>query len=140
MAIQKKKKLEYLFTSCFPSYSWERFGFLLNYEVDDMFSDSEPKEPPGFSLLNNHQNNKNEEQHNQELQPPMPHIREPVEAQEEDTQHSKDVVEPEYIDLGLPPGFPADLEQKLPCDGSDEDPDVPPGFGWCEDKQCNLSL
>ncbi|KAG7956758.1 hypothetical protein I3843_11G139700 [Carya illinoinensis] len=98
-------------------------------EADDMFSDSEPKEPPGFSLLNNNQNKKNEEQHRQELQPPMPHKREPVEAQEEDTHYSKVVLEPEYVDLGVPPGFPAELEQKQPCDGSDEDPDVPPGFG-----------
>ncbi|KAL4602661.1 hypothetical protein ACB092_10G069800 [Castanea dentata] len=99
-------------------------------EVDDMFSDSEPKEPPGFSLLNNHQNNDLEEKHKQKLQPPMPQERELVEQQEEDTPHSQDALEPEDVDLHAPPGFSADMEQqKLPYDGSDEDPDVPPGFG-----------
>lgn len=99
-------------------------------EIDDKFSDNEPKEPPGFSLLNNHQNNNHEEQHKQELQLPMPPEIRLVEQQEEDTHHSQDVLEPEEVDLHAPPGFSADMEQQnQPCDGSDEDPDLPPGFG-----------
>lgn len=95
-------------------------------EVDNTFSDSEPKEPPGFSLFSSHQNNTHEEQHKQELQPPMPHERGPVEEQKDNSHYSQDVLEPEEIDLRVLPG---DMELKQLSDGSDEDPDVPPGFG-----------
>ncbi|KAE8712862.1 YTH family protein, putative isoform 1 [Hibiscus syriacus] len=33
------------------------------------------------------------------------------------------------VDVGVPPGFSEDIDRKQPCDVSDEDPDVPPGFG-----------
>ncbi|CAK7335406.1 unnamed protein product [Dovyalis caffra] len=94
--------------------------------MDDNLSNSEPKEPPGFSLSNNHQNSNHERK--EELWLPMP-CEGPLEAKEERPNHSEDMLEVNDIDLGVPPGFSADAKQKDPCDGSDEDPDVPPGFG-----------
>lgn len=102
-------------------------------EMDSTFSDSEPKEPPGFSLFNGHQNNPHNEQHKQELQPPMSHERGLVEEQKDNNHCSQDVLEPEETDLRVLPGFSADKELKQPSDDTDEDPDLPPGFGWCND-------
>lgn len=102
-------------------------------EMDSMVSRGEPNGPPGFYHLNSHQNNNHEEKHKQELQPPMPRERGSMEENKDDPHQSQDLLEPEDVDLGVPPGFStdisADLQQKLPSDGSDEDPDVPPGFG-----------
>ncbi|XP_059443496.1 uncharacterized protein LOC132175544 isoform X2 [Corylus avellana] len=92
-------------------------------EMDSTFSDSEPKEPPGFSLFNGHQNNTHKE-----LQPPMSHERGPVDEQKDNTHCSQDVLEPEETDLRVLPGFSADKELKQPSDDTDEDPDLPPGF------------
>lgn len=92
---------------------------------DDNVSDSEPNEPPGFSLSSNHQNI---HEHKEELQLPLP-CAGPVEDQKELLNHSKDLLEADDVDLGMPPGFSTDAEHKQPRDGSDDDPDVPPGFG-----------
>uniref|UniRef100_A0A2P2KPQ9 Uncharacterized protein n=1 Tax=Rhizophora mucronata TaxID=61149 RepID=A0A2P2KPQ9_RHIMU len=96
--------------------------------VDDNLSDSEPQEPPGFSLSNNHLNNnyKCEE----ELQRPMSY----EDALEEmngvpNSNHPEDTVEAGDNSLGVPPGLSADVEHKRSYDSSDEDPEVPPGFG-----------
>lgn len=97
--------------------------------VDDSSSDSEPKEPPGFSVRSDNHNDYYGEQHKQELQPPRPDETGPVEEHLEDNHHSHDVLNPEDVDLHVPPGFSVDMEQKQLCSGSDEDPDVPPGFG-----------
>ncbi|KAJ6415284.1 hypothetical protein OIU84_004137 [Salix udensis] len=59
----------------------------------------------------------------EELQLPIPR-----EAKKKRPNHSEDMLEVNDVDL-VPPGFSADAEPKEPCDGSDEDPDVPPGFG-----------
>ncbi|KAJ0105033.1 hypothetical protein Patl1_18593 [Pistacia atlantica] len=85
--------------------------------VDETLPDYEPKAPPGFYL--NHNDHEKQLQEAQQL--PMPYDKEPVEQQKEENHHSRDVLEP--------PGFSMDMEHKQPCDGSDEDPDVPPGFG-----------
>ncbi|XP_021901794.1 uncharacterized protein LOC110817517 isoform X2 [Carica papaya] len=68
-------------------------------EVGLTISDNEPREPPGH------------------------------EGQKEDSRHSANMLEADDADHSLPPGFSADVEQKQPSDGSDEDPEVPPGFG-----------
>lgn len=84
-------------------------------------SDNEPEEPPGFSLSNkNHV-----EQPKEELQLPMPHHRRPVQEQSKESNHTDDEMDE---DSG-PPGFCPGGESKQPCGGSDDDPDVPPGFG-----------
>ncbi|KAJ0105194.1 hypothetical protein Patl1_19461 [Pistacia atlantica] len=84
---------------------------------DETLPDYEPKASPGFYL--NHNDHEKQLQEAQQL--PMPYDKEPVEQQKEENHHSRDVLEP--------PGFSTDMEHKQPCDGSDEDPDVPPGFG-----------
>ncbi|KAA8521954.1 hypothetical protein F0562_012732 [Nyssa sinensis] len=98
-------------------------------EIDGTLSDTEPKEPPGFSLCHHLQNNNHEEQHKEERQLPMSHDGRTTEEQIEVPHPPQDVLEPDSVDLSLPPGFSAVMVPKQPCDGSDEDPDVPPGFG-----------
>ncbi|KAL5748619.1 hypothetical protein ACOSP7_025662 [Xanthoceras sorbifolium] len=89
-------------------------------EVDDTVSDNEPKEPPGFILSHNPNNNNHPSQRQEGLQA-MPYVKEPAEEQKEEPQCSQDMLEP--------PGFSTNVEHKQPCDDNDEDPDVPPGFG-----------
>lgn len=92
--------------------------------MDDNLS-SDPKEPPGFSLSKNHQNSNHEKR--EQLQLPMP-CEGPPEAKKKRPNHAEDMLKVNDVDLA-PPGFSADVELKEPCDSSDEDPDVPPGFG-----------
>ncbi|GFS33279.1 hypothetical protein Acr_00g0027600 [Actinidia rufa] len=96
------------------------------HEMVDV-SDNEPKEPPGFSLSNHHQNN-HVEPPKEELQLAMPHDKNTIEEQNKEPHHPEDTIEADNED-GAPPGFSAVRESQQPCDGSDDDPDVPPGFG-----------
>ncbi|GAV79601.1 hypothetical protein CFOL_v3_23066 [Cephalotus follicularis] len=82
-------------------------------EACDTSSDNDPKEPPGFTLSGKEQNKR-------EL---------PTEERKEVLAKSDDIFEPGDAGLGVPPGFSQDVGHIEPCDGSDEDPDVPPGFG-----------
>lgn len=87
--------------------------------------DNELKEPPGFSLSHNHQENNNDE-----LQlPPAPHEKGAMTEHQEGTPQLQDKMDTEDIDHVVAPGFSADTEHKQACESSDEDPDVPPGFG-----------
>ncbi|KAL6349687.1 hypothetical protein AAG906_041094 [Vitis piasezkii] len=95
-------------------------------EINDPMSDNELNEPPGFSMSNTHQSNSHGEQ--KEQQQPMPSERGPTEEHKEGSNHPLKVLEPHDVDHGVPPGFSAAMENSQPCDGSDEDPDVPPGF------------
>lgn len=85
--------------------------------VDDTLSDHEAKAPPGFCV--GHSDQEMQLQEVQQL--PIPYDKEPVEQQKGENHHSQDALEP--------PGFSIDVENKQPSDGSDEDPDLPPGFG-----------
>ncbi|KAK2660670.1 hypothetical protein Ddye_007203 [Dipteronia dyeriana] len=89
-------------------------------EVDDIVSDNEPTEPPGFYLSHNHNNNSHPSQQQEGMQP-MPHVKEPSEEQKEEPQRSQVMLET--------PGLSTDLQHQQPGDDNDEDPDVPPGFG-----------
>ncbi|OMO89692.1 hypothetical protein CCACVL1_07696 [Corchorus capsularis] len=94
--------------------------------LDDTLSDGEPKEPPGFSVSNNRLSNhhhQQKQQHEAEHQLPRPYENGPVKSRK-DEQNGQ---EQDDNDICVPPGFSED--QKQPCDVSDEDPDVPPGFG-----------
>lgn len=92
-------------------------------EIGDTLSDSEPIEPPGFSLCqNNHEGPK------ELIRPPMAHDGGPTEAPKEGPHLSQDVLDPDPVDLISPPGFAAVMEYKQQCDGIEEDPDLPPGF------------
>ncbi|XVE64947.1 hypothetical protein DITRI_Ditri07aG0142400 [Diplodiscus trichospermus] len=95
--------------------------------VDDTFSDGEPKEPPGFSL--NHHSNLHQQQHKAKQQLPKLYDNGHVEKWKEEPHHSWHGQEQDDDDVGGPPGFVEDIDQKQRCDVSDEDPDVPPGFG-----------
>lgn len=85
-------------------------------------SQVEHKDPSGFSPCDNHQSNGGQEEHKES---PSKKQR-PCEVVEE--LHCEVSGLP-VIDGG-PPGFsPAFLDRKQGDEGSDEDPDVPPGFG-----------
>ncbi|GLT40431.1 hypothetical protein SLA2020_145680 [Shorea laevis] len=88
--------------------------------IHDMLSDGEPNEPPGFSQSKNHQDNCLQEQHKDEQQLSMPYQSGPEEEQKENPNCSQDVQDRYDVD---------NLKDKQPCNDSDEDPDVPPGFG-----------
>lgn len=88
----------------------------LGNEVDHMMSDSnEPNEPPGFSLAYNHPKNGNENS-----QPSFRQEKISVEEQQEGPLTLLQVRQ----ELNS-----VDTEHKQAGDCSDEDPDVPPGFG-----------
>ncbi|XP_022719713.1 uncharacterized protein LOC111277553 [Durio zibethinus] len=97
--------------------------------VDETLSDGEPKEPPGFSLSNNRYSNHHQLQHKAKQQLPRPYSNGALENCKEEPRHSQDGKEQDDVDVGVPPGFSEDINRKQPCDVSDEDPDVPPGFG-----------
>lgn len=96
-------------------------------ETDETLYDNEPKMPPGFFLCDNNQNNC-EEQHKEELQLSMTSEKNPSEKQF-DPGHSQIVSKPDDVHLSVPPGFSSAVEHVSLCANSDEDPDVPPGFG-----------
>ncbi|KAK8658149.1 hypothetical protein V6N13_036361 [Hibiscus sabdariffa] len=97
--------------------------------VDETLSDAKPKEPTGFSLSNNRDSNHRQQQHKaKQQQLPRPYHG-AVENCKEQPSHSQVGQEEGDVGVGVPPGFSEGIEQKQPCDVSDEDPDVPPGFG-----------
>ncbi|CAN1186314.1 hypothetical protein LINPERHAP2_LOCUS38064 [Linum perenne] len=91
---------------------------------DDLPAD-EPNEPPGFSLPDIHQNNGNK---HEDAQPPTS-SKKSVEEHSGRLNHSENVVEVHDAYTGIPPGVPADGKKNQQRDDSDEDPEVPPGFG-----------
>ncbi|XP_068669003.1 uncharacterized protein [Aristolochia californica] len=86
-------------------------------------SDGEPSEPPGFSLSNHHEEHSSWGQHKESAQ-----VTKHSEEYKDDHQVSTDM---SHTSDDEPPGFgPAAFhgtEIRENC--SDEDPDVPPGFG-----------
>ncbi|PON64070.1 hypothetical protein TorRG33x02_274210 [Trema orientale] len=88
----------------------------------NMLSENEPKEPPGFSLSHNHLKNKVEVP-----QTSLRHEKRPLEEQQGGPLIVQKKRELGDVDHSQTPGFPADHKQ--PGDCSDDDPDVPPGFG-----------
>ncbi|XP_050377916.1 uncharacterized protein LOC126795135 isoform X2 [Argentina anserina] len=82
--------------------------------VVDGVADNELKDPPrGFSMSCNHQDDNDREKG----------------VVVEQRGMSQDKMDTEDVDRVVAPGFYTDTEQKEECGGSDEDPDVPPGFG-----------
>ncbi|KAJ4955656.1 hypothetical protein NE237_012439 [Protea cynaroides] len=92
-------------------------------------SDSDPKEPPGFSLPDHQQAKGQWEEPKEHLQPPVPQQEKHEEGQKEELQHTHEELQPDDCDPSVPPGFGPILYHQQPCDVSDDDPDVPPGFG-----------
>lgn len=92
-------------------------------ESNGTFSDSEPNEPPGFALHNLHQNSNLEEQLKEEPQDKLP-----SEEHKREARRSDDVFHGNNVNSTTHPTLSTTEEQNQPGDGSDEDPDLPPGF------------
>ncbi|MED6199850.1 hypothetical protein PIB30_079714 [Stylosanthes scabra] len=100
---------------------------LVTEKIDnDMLHANEPDEPPGFTLLHNHVNN-NQENHDQGK--PQAHRQGSAAEQVEDSQVLPEPPRENNDSNDAPPGFVRPAEQNHLSDCSDEDPDVPPGFG-----------
>ncbi|KAJ1419162.1 hypothetical protein SESBI_15434 [Sesbania bispinosa] len=95
-------------------------------EIDDMLHENEPQEPPGFTLLNNHLNNNNHE--DRDKGKAQVQRQGSTAEQKEDSHLSQDTLGEDDNSIA-PPGFSIVVEHSPPSDCSDEDPDVPPGFG-----------
>ncbi|KAL4347526.1 hypothetical protein GQ457_17G021390 [Hibiscus cannabinus] len=81
-----------------------------------------------FSLSSDHQSNHRQQQYKAKQQLPRANVG-AVENFKEQSSHSQVEQQEGDVDVGVPPGFSEEIDQKQPCDVSDEDPDVPPGFG-----------
>ncbi|XP_062074158.1 uncharacterized protein LOC133778294 [Humulus lupulus] len=89
-----------------------------------MLSENEPNEPPGFSLSHKHLKRKIKD-----LQPSSRHEKRHVADQQGVPVILQEKHERGHVDHGQSPSFSVRIEhQKTDC-CSDEDPDVPPGFG-----------
>ncbi|XP_008790381.1 uncharacterized protein LOC103707611 [Phoenix dactylifera] len=85
---------------------------------DSNATDNGPQEPPGFAVADQQGRKSKEVEHKDMLHDQKPHSN-------KDELHS---LQP--VDDAVPPGFgPRISGMEQPDGGSDEDPDVPPGFG-----------
>ncbi|ESW27573.1 hypothetical protein PHAVU_003G214000 [Phaseolus vulgaris] len=96
-------------------------------EIGDTLHENEPDEPPGFTLVHNHLNNNNHE--DQDKGKVLVQVQGLTAERKEDSHPSQDTLGENDVDCNAPPGFSMDVDQKPPAECSDEDPDVPPGFG-----------
>ncbi|KAL5541007.1 hypothetical protein UlMin_042580 [Ulmus minor] len=92
-------------------------------EVEKSLSEYDPKEPPGFAI-SDHANGKNED-----LRLPLPHVKVPLEEQRKEPSRSRDKLKSNDVDRNQQPSFAVNMELEQPGNCSDEDPEVPPGFG-----------
>lgn len=91
----------------------------------DTLSDDDLNEPIGFAL----RRNKKKNQMNN-VDRPNRRKRKAIKAKVGDSWQLDDLEEPGNLDYDAPPGFSSVLKHnKHSGDASDEDPDVPPGFG-----------
>ncbi|KAL5064398.1 hypothetical protein RYX36_026135 [Vicia faba] len=91
-------------------------------ENGDSLHENEPQEPPGFTLLPNHPNNNNhkdQDKGNAQVQ---------RQGCKVDSHPSQDTLVEDDHNIA-PPGFSKEMEHSPVADCSDEDPEVPPGFG-----------
>lgn len=84
----------------------------------------ELNEPPGFGPIER----QNKTSHINNIGRTNHRKRKLIEEDKGDKQ-LEDLAGPENFDNGAPPGFSSAFEHKHSTDASDEDPDVPPGFG-----------
>lgn len=99
-------------------------------ETDNILNENEPNEPPGFTLSHSHLNN-NHDDHN--VGKEQIHVNIGGEGstaeQREEFHFSQDTHGADNVNDDGPPGFAIEVDHNPPSDCSDEDPDVPPGFG-----------
>ncbi|KAL3499440.1 hypothetical protein ACH5RR_038533 [Cinchona calisaya] len=100
-------------------------------EIDARVSEGERNEPPGFSLHSRGWNNKNNHEGLPEkrLRMSMPGDGKPRVEHLKEITSSPDTLEPQSVYTKVQPGFHEVMEQKQSDDGTDDDLDVPPGFG-----------
>ncbi|PIN08507.1 hypothetical protein CDL12_18917 [Handroanthus impetiginosus] len=93
-------------------------------------SDGELNGPPGFASAGSNKRNKNNRtNHLKKTGLPTPHNGQAIEAKRGGNVHLKDFSQHDNRNVGAPPGFSSAIKHKNSGDASDEDPDVPPGFG-----------
>ncbi|KAI6670676.1 hypothetical protein NL676_005561 [Syzygium grande] len=95
-------------------------------ETNAVFN-NEQKKPLGFCLPGTNQ--KDGEQHNERMQVPVSHEKGFSEGLRDEQDPSREVLIPDDVDMGIPPGFPADVENRKLSNDTEEDPELPPGFG-----------
>ncbi|XP_058734154.1 uncharacterized protein LOC131605871 [Vicia villosa] len=95
-------------------------------ENDGSLRENEPQEPPGFTLSLNHPNNNSHSDQDKE-KAQVQKQRSTAECKE-DSHPSQDTRVEDDHNI-TPPGFSKDTEHSPLADSSDEDPEVPPGFG-----------
>ncbi|XP_073307506.1 uncharacterized protein [Primulina huaijiensis] len=95
-------------------------------EIDGSLLDREPNEPPGFSLNDLHRSNEmnNIDRHNKIGLHPSSRKRKGMKEVRYKNLQSDDLEEPNN-----PPGFSSFLGHSKSAGATDEDPEVPPGFG-----------
>ncbi|XP_030536736.1 uncharacterized protein LOC115745353 isoform X2 [Rhodamnia argentea] len=90
-------------------------------------SNNERKKPLGFCLTSNNQNDG--EQNNERVQVTVSHERGFSEGLRNEQNPSHKVLTPNNVDVGIPPGFSADGENRKLFNDTEDDPELPPGFG-----------
>ncbi|XP_057775667.1 uncharacterized protein LOC130994623 isoform X2 [Salvia miltiorrhiza] len=90
-------------------------------------TDEELNDPPGFGPTE--RRNKDQMNQTNNIGRPNRRKRKAIEENKGDKSQLEDLAEPDNLDYGAPPGFSSVLKHKHSVDASDEDPDVPPGFG-----------
>lgn len=94
-------------------------------ETNAVFN-NERKEPLGFCPSNNQNDGK---QHNERVQVPVSHEKGVSEGLGNEQNPSHVVLSPDDVDVGMPPGFPANLKNRKLSNDTEDDPELPPGFG-----------
>ncbi|XP_051119427.1 uncharacterized protein LOC127243451 [Andrographis paniculata] len=98
-------------------------------ETDSTLSDGDQSEPPGFGLTDARRRSKRAKTvQSNNIRMPKPNI-EQREGNQGCNRPSEALPKPDNLDDDAPPGFSSMLKHKTSGEVSDEDPDVPPGFG-----------
>ncbi|KAL1568993.1 hypothetical protein AAHA92_00529 [Salvia divinorum] len=93
------------------------------FAANDTLSDEDFNKPLGFALRRNKKNQMNN------VDRPNRRKRKAIKAKVGENWQLEDLEEPDNLDYDAPPGFSSVFKHKHTGDASDEDPDVPPGFG-----------
>lgn len=88
---------------------------------------NERKKPLGFCLPSNNQNDG--EQHNEKAQVTVSHERGFSEGLRNEQNPSHEVSTPDDVDVAMPPGFSANGKNRKLFNDTEDDPELPPGFG-----------
>lgn len=99
-------------------------------ETDGPLSDGSQNQPPGSGLIDARRRSKKKKTvHPNTIRTPPRNIVQSVGGNEGHNIHSKGLPEPDNLDDDAPPGYSVVLNHKTSGEVSDEDPELPPGFG-----------